>query len=147
MSSFSQRKKNRAVRAALVGTAGFVAFWAGAGAIGLIGGGVDLGAEITARLPFQSPIFAGTALALLVGAPMTATAVLALRSHPAAAPTAMAGGTILLGWVVMQPFIIGQVSWMQAVFGVLGTAVGALGFRLARFRTGTPTGLARPAVA
>ncbi len=42
---------------------------------------------------------------------------------------------LLLGWVTVQPFVIGQFSWLQPVFGVLGIAVCLLGYRLHRLTT------------
>ncbi|WP_051027122.1 hypothetical protein [Nocardia higoensis] len=125
MTSHAQRKRARRLRAALTGTSGFVAFWAFAGAVGLAGGGADLGSEVEARLPFRSRVFAGTALATIVGVPMAATAVLAGRSHPSAGPVGVGSGLLLMGWVTVQPFIIGRFHWLQPMFGAfgLGTAV------------------------
>ncbi|MGW5922274.1 hypothetical protein ACWFPY_25075 [Nocardia fluminea] len=130
MSTFKQRKTQRALRAALIGTAAFVAFWAFAGAFGLISGGADLGAEITPRLPYSSPVLAGALLAAIVGAPMATTAVLALRARSGAALAGACSGALLLGWVGVQPFVIGQFNWLQPVFGLLGLAVCLLGYRL-----------------
>ncbi|MEV6061463.1 hypothetical protein AB0L62_15805 [Nocardia asteroides] len=132
MSTFKQRKTQRALRAGLVGTTGFVAIWAIAGAFGLISGGADLGAEITSRLPLHSPVLAGLLLAAIVGAPMATTAILGLRARPSAALVGVGSGALLLGWVTVQPFVIGQFSWLQPVFGVLGIAVCLLGYRLHR---------------
>lgn len=132
MSTFEQRRLQRARRASLVGTAGFIAFWAFAGAVGLIGGGVDLGDEIIARLPLNSPALAGLLLAAIVGMPMTVTAILALRSHPRATLAGIGSGLLLLGWVLVQPLVIGQFNWLQPVFGLLGAIVCLLGWRLAR---------------
>lgn len=137
MSTFQQRRNQRGLRAALVGSAGFVAFWAFAGAIGLIGGGADLGDEITARLPFDSAALAGLLLAAIVGVPMTATAVLALRARPSAAMAGIGSGLLLLGWVVVQPLVIGQFNWLQLVFGSLGVFVLLLGYRLHRPQSST----------
>lgn len=139
MSTFQQRKTQRALRAALIGTAAFVAFWAFAGAFGLISGGADLGAEITAHLPYRSPVLAGLLLAAIVGVPMAATAVLALRARPAAALVGVCSGALLLGWVAVQPLVIGQFNWLQPVFGLLGSAVCLLGYRLHRPVSGVRT--------
>lgn len=130
MSTFQQRRTLRALRASLAGTAGFVAFWAFIGATGLIGGGADLGEEITYRLPFGSPALAGLLLAALVGVPMTLTAVLAVRAHPSAGPAGIGSGLLLLGWVTIQPLVIGQFNWLQLLFGAIGAAVILLGHRL-----------------
>ncbi|WP_067857209.1 hypothetical protein [Nocardia shimofusensis] len=118
------------MRAALTGTSGFVAFWAFAGAVGLAGGGADPGSEVTARLPFRSPVFAGAALAALVGIPMTATAVLAGRSRSLAGPVGVGSGLLLTGWVTVQPFIIGRFHWLQPTFGALGLGTAVLARRV-----------------
>ncbi|WP_280339442.1 hypothetical protein [Nocardia neocaledoniensis] len=132
MSTFEQRKTRRALRAGLVGSAGFVALWAFVGAVGLVGGGADLGAEITARLPFTSPVLAGLLLATIVGAPMAATAVLTVRADPIAPMVGVGSGVLLVGWVTVQPFVIGRFNWLQPVFGLLGLAVCLLAYRLRR---------------
>ncbi|MBF6215414.1 hypothetical protein IU469_30270 [Nocardia puris] len=141
MSSFRQRKTRRALRAGLIGSAGFVALWAFVGAVGLVSGGAELGPDITARLPFGSPIPAGVLLAAIVGAPMAATAVLALRADPIAPIVGLVSGALLIGWVTVQPFVIGRFTWLQPVVGLLGVAVCLLAYRLRRpdLRTGTPT--------
>src|SRR5215207_5683298 len=64
---------------------GLMAVTAGAGAVGLIGGGLDLGATVTGRLPADSTQLAGVALAVVVVLPMTAAAVASARRSPAAA--------------------------------------------------------------
>ncbi|MBF6234891.1 hypothetical protein [Nocardia farcinica] len=130
MSSLLQRRNARAARARILGVSAFVAFWAYAGAVGLVGGGADLDAHVIERLPFRSPGLAGILLALLVAVPMSLTAVLSLRSHPATAYAAVLSGSILTCWVAVQPFVIGEVNWLQFVFGVLGIADAGLGFRL-----------------
>ncbi|MGV9614431.1 hypothetical protein [Nocardia xishanensis] len=42
----------------------------------------------------------------------------------------------MLGWILVQPFIIGQFVWLQPVFGTLGLAVCVLAYRLHRHRVG-----------
>ncbi|MFD8104443.1 hypothetical protein ACFV24_33405 [Nocardia fluminea] len=126
----SERKSDRAVRTSLIGTSGFVALWAFAGAAGLAGGGVDPGAEVTAQLPVDSPFFAGCLLALIVGLPMATTATATLRADLQMVPIAFTSGLLLIGWVAVQPLIIGRFHWLQPIFGVLGLAVCALAYRL-----------------
>ncbi|MFJ2666371.1 hypothetical protein ACIO14_18670 [Nocardia fluminea] len=130
MSTLSERQSDRAVRAALIGTSGFVALWAFAGAVGLAGGGIDLGTEVTDQLPFDSLFFAGSMLALIVGFPMATTAVATLRTDLHMVPIAFTSGLLLLGWVAVQPFVIGRFHWLQPLFGLLGLAVCVLAYRL-----------------
>ncbi|MGW5574647.1 hypothetical protein ACWEVD_25890 [Nocardia thailandica] len=123
MSTLDQRRIDRAARASLAGTAGFIAFWAYAGAIGLIGGGADLGPDITGRLPLHSQTVAGLLLMLVVAAPMTVTTVTAMRGDHACVRAGWVSGILLIGWVAVQPLIIGAFHWLQPIFGVLGLAV------------------------
>lgn len=50
-----------------------------AGAIGLVGGGTDFGETVNSRLPLDSPVLAGVALAVFVGVPMAVAAWLLYR--------------------------------------------------------------------
>ncbi|QLY28587.1 hypothetical protein H0264_24995 [Nocardia huaxiensis] len=123
-------RNNDAVASVLVLTSGFVAAWAYAGALGLAGGGIDLGSAATQRLPFDSPVFAGVALLLVVAVPMTAAAVAVARGERRAPELAMAAGTLLIGWIIAQLLIIHVFSWLQPVSVVFGAAVPALGMAL-----------------
>ncbi|MGV9610963.1 hypothetical protein [Nocardia xishanensis] len=149
MSSLSERQTDRALRASLVGATAYAAFCAFAGAIGLVGGGAGLGNEAGVRLLFASPAFAAAMLTLLVGVPMSTTAALTLRCDSRATPVGIGGGLLLVSWIVVQPFVIGQFHWLQPVFGALGVAVCVLAYRLHRHRArhSAPgsTGLAVPA--
>jgi hypothetical protein len=65
---------SQARRPWLAGFAAFNAFGAWAGAFGLITGGTDFGDTIDDRLPFDSLVLAGLALAAIVGVPLTVLA-------------------------------------------------------------------------
>ncbi|TDP31841.1 hypothetical protein [Nocardia ignorata] len=132
MSTFEQRRTRHALRAGLVGTAGFVALSAFVGAVGLAGGAADLGDEITARLPFNSPVLAGLLLAAIIGAPTAATTVLALRADPIDSMVGVCSGAVLMGWGMVQPFVIGRFCWWQPIFGLLGMTVCLLAYLLRR---------------
>ncbi|WP_280368610.1 hypothetical protein [Nocardia wallacei] len=134
MTTLVDVRRARAARAALAGVAGFTAFWAAAGAVGLIGGGAGLGTTVTARLPWQSPAAAGVLLALMIGAPMALTAAAVVRRDGRADTVAVLSGALLIGWVTVQPAIIGQFHWLQPVFGLLGTTVATLGLYLRTHR-------------
>ncbi|BCK56035.1 hypothetical protein [Nocardia wallacei] len=134
MTTFADARRARAARAALAGVAGFTAFWAAAGAVGLIGGGADPGATVTARLPWHSTAVAGVLLALVIGAPMALTAAAVVRRDHRSDTVAMLSGAVLVGWVTVQPAIIGQFHWLQPVFGLLGLTVAALGLYLRGYR-------------
>ncbi|BDU05967.1 hypothetical protein [Nocardia cyriacigeorgica] len=123
-------------RWSLAAVSGFIAFWAIAGFVGLVGGGADLSRDVTERVPLQSPALAGTLLLIVVGIPMTSTCAMAVARPGAVPAMAMLSGITLLAWVCVQPIIIGQVHWLQPAFGLLGSAVALLGaaMRGRRFR-------------
>ncbi|MFC4127783.1 hypothetical protein [Nocardia rhizosphaerae] len=132
MSTFQQRRAQRARRAALVGGAGFVAFLSLVGAVDLIGRGAELGSP---QLPV-SPVLVGLLLVVVIGVPMTTTAELALRGRTGAAGAGMGSGLLLLGWVAIQPLLVGQAHWLHLAFGLLGVFVGLTGFSLYRLTHG-----------
>lgn len=109
----------------LVGMELFLAVGAFFGAVGLIGGGIDLG-EATAELPFGSPVFAGVALAVINGVLPTVVAVGALRRAGWAGAGHMVVGTVLVAWIVIQVAFIGLGSWLQAVYLAYGIVLQAL---------------------
>lgn len=126
-----QLVQNR-MRAVVTSLAGFMAVWAYAGAIGLIGGGVDLDAAANQRLPFHSPVFAGIALAVVLGIPMT---VAAWSARHAPAETAIVAGAIILGWILIEIVIIRVFNGLQAfclAYGIFLTALGTASFKRGR---------------
>ncbi|WP_405182807.1 hypothetical protein OG225_18265 [Nocardia sp. NBC_01377] len=135
MSTLAQRRTDRGFRTALASVAAFVAIWAYAGAVGLASGaGADLGSETTARLPFHSPGIAAMLLALVVGIPMTVSAVAALRSWKGVVTLCGGSGLLLFAWVTIQPIVIGRSLWQQPVLGLLGSAMCVLAYGLWRHR-------------
>jgi hypothetical protein len=109
-----------------------MALAAGAGAVGLIGGGLDLGATVTARLPAGSPRLAGVALAVVVGSPMAAAAVAGVRRSPRAGDLAVLAGTATVGWIAVQVAVIRTFSWLPPACLLYGSVVTALGLLVRR---------------
>jgi hypothetical protein len=99
------------------------------GAAGLITGVIDLGESATDRLPMDSPVLAGAALALVVGAPMTVAGWRTQLGTRNSAPTAFVAGVLLAAWVLVQPFVIGEFSVPQPLMFVAGAGVAVLAFR------------------
>lgn len=108
---------------------GIVAILAFAGAAGLGAGTLGLGPEITARFPFGSGVFAGVALALIVGVPMAVTSWWTARPDPRASVAAVVSGILLLGWVVVEMGVIQTYSWLQPVLALAGVAIAYAGLR------------------
>ncbi|MBC6449347.1 hypothetical protein [Actinokineospora xionganensis] len=128
VTSAPERVRHRGALTTLTAT---VAVWAYAGAVGIIGGGIDFGPTIEGRLPWQSTTLAGVALLLGVAGPMTAAAVALWRQAPYATRTAVIAGVMLVGWILVQLAFIRTFSWLQPVCVVLGLAVVGLAVRAA----------------
>ncbi|RDI51138.1 hypothetical protein [Nocardia mexicana] len=86
-------------------------------------GAIGLGATVEDRIPFASPVFGAVALVLIVGIPMTVTALLAARRDPRGPAVAMNGGALLVGWIIVQIYTIEVFSWLQPVCVVAGLIV------------------------
>jgi hypothetical protein len=110
--------------------AGLVAVAALARALALTTGLFDPGPLITGRLPFESPTLGGLALALIVAAPMAATAMWAGAGHPHAGGSAMFAGILLVCWIGVQLMVIRTFTWIQPAMVVVGLAVFAAGWSL-----------------
>ena len=108
---------------------GAVAVAAFAGAVGLVGGSIDLGTSVNRRLPFESPGFAAVALVIVVGLPMAAAAIQSWRGSTKANLLAMAAGALLVGWIAVEVLIIRSFSWLQPTFLLAGAIFAFVGYR------------------
>lgn len=107
-----------------------------AGVVGIAGGGIDFGPEVTARIPAASPAVAATALGVVVAVPMGVAAVAGWRRSPWAADLAIVAGAALIGWIVVQVAVIRTFSWLQPACAVYGAVVLLLGLLLRRSQRG-----------
>ncbi|MGD9996713.1 MAG: hypothetical protein AB7L17_22335 [Ilumatobacteraceae bacterium] len=104
-----------AFRRTLAGLALVMAVAAVGGGLGLAMGWIDMGSTIDERLPFDSPVLAGTALAAIVALPMAVTAWRAWREDGRAGHTGELAGVMLVGWIAVQLVVIRQFSFLQPV--------------------------------
>jgi hypothetical protein len=100
-----------------------------AGAIGLLTGASDFGADVDARLPFESLPFAGLMLALVVGVPSLALCLAAWRGDRRTEALAVVTGAALVGWIVVQIACIRAFSWFQPTYVAVGLAFAVHGWR------------------
>jgi hypothetical protein len=121
------RTRFRLNHVALAGYAWFIALSAYFGAIGLISGLLPIGAPLTARLPFHSPVFGGIALALVVGLPASVVTVLSWRRHPRTLDASALAGLLLVGWIAVELIIAREFSVLQVVYAAAGAGLIALG--------------------
>jgi hypothetical protein len=112
--SASRRRRLLAVAAAVVSASAF------GGALGLVTGTLDLGASVTERLPWESAVVGGVALALWVGVPFAVLAVLAWRGSARTGAVAVAAGGLVIGWIVVQVACIRTFSPFQPTYLVVG---------------------------
>jgi hypothetical protein len=112
--------------------AGVMALAASSGAIGLIGGSLDLGSTVNNRLPLRSPVLGGVALLLIVAVPMALAAVAAWRGAPGAPTLLLLAGTALVSWILVEIAFIRTFAWLQPVCGSYGLLVAALGWHAGR---------------
>lgn len=111
---------------------GLMCLAAVAGVIGLAGGGIDFGAEITSRIPAASPVLAAAALGVAVALPMGAAAVAGWRRSPWTADLTILAGAALIGWIAVEVAVIRSFSWLQPACAVYGVVVLVLGLLLRR---------------
>lgn len=121
--------EGRRHRLGLATYAGFIAVSAYFGTVGLCTGWLALGPKLDARLPFDSPVFGGIALAVIVGVPATLVAVLAWRAHPRSRDAATLDGLLLIGWIAVELAFIREFSALQAIYVAAGLGLIAAGGR------------------
>lgn len=105
----------------LGGFAAFNAMAAWAGAIGLVTGGMDFGAPINDRLPFDSPVLAGLALGTFVAIPLTVLAWSAWTGGRRTDDLALVVGLTLIVWIIVQVAVIQAYSFFQPAYLAVGT--------------------------
>jgi hypothetical protein len=118
------------IERALIWLEGLLAVGAYAGAIGMITGGVDFG-EAAARLPFQSMVLAGWALALVNGLLPTLVVIGVLQRRAWSGYGHITAGAGLIAWIVVQVSVLGPpIHWLQLLYFTWGVAILTLGWRL-----------------
>jgi len=110
----------------LLGLELFVAFWAFAGGIGMMGGGLDLPSEWLEGTPFKNYFIPGLILVVVIGGSMLAASLVVWSRRPFFGPVSLLAGCILVIWIIVQVVLIGYRSWMQPTFFAFGLAVVAL---------------------
>ncbi len=103
-----------------------LAVGAAGGSWGLISGTIDASTYVH-RLPFQSAVFGGVALAATVFVPAVVAAGALLTGRRWADVAQLVVGGMLMGWIVVQVAFIGLSSWLQPVMFVWGGAIALLG--------------------
>lgn len=116
------------------------------GAAGLATGAIDLEPDLAARLPLDSPVLAGVALALVVALPLALTAGSAWRGEAQTADLLVGAGVLLGAWIVVQLGILRAFSPFQPFYAGVGAALIATGERLHRAERAVAPGRHRSTV-
>jgi hypothetical protein len=96
---------------------------------------LSLGREIDARLPFESPVFGGVALIVLVALPFAALAWFTARGHLFADVASITAGLTLIAWLIVELAFIRELSFLHPLLGSVGVAFVLSGRRAVRSRT------------
>jgi hypothetical protein len=112
---------------ALFAAVNALAAWGGA--VGLVAGGLSLGAELDRRLPLHSSVLAGCALALVVAVPLSTLAGWAWRGDPGTDRMAVATGVLLMGWIAVQLLFLRAFSPFQPLYLAVGVGLVLAGRR------------------
>jgi hypothetical protein len=109
--------------------AGYLSISAYFGAVGLISGLLPIDAAMSANLPFHSPVFAGLALAAIVGLPSSTVVWLAARGDRRTATAATVAGVLLIGWIAVELAIVREFSVLQVLYTAAGLGLIVVGGR------------------
>lgn len=126
MRAFTDRRWS-AIAAPTCAVTGGLAF---AVAIAIADGEDDFGRQAAAHVPWDRPLVAALALALVVGVPMMLSAYTLWRATPFAAVTAVIAGGLLITWIAVQ-IVVGAFHPLQILFGLVGLFVMATGWNIA----------------
>lgn len=122
----------RGLRRALIGVAGFSAFNAIGGGIGLLVNGLGVPPEQLDGTPFSSLTVPGLLLAGVVGGSMLAATIAAWRKDPRAGSMTMGAGAVMFGWIVIESYMIRDGRPLQATVALLSILSIALGYAMER---------------
>lgn len=117
-------------RIPLVGVEAFVAIGAIYGSIMLITDSWRLDREMLDRLPIETWIVPGIALAVLVAVPNLIAGVLVAIGHRAARTVSLLTGAVLVAWIIGQIAVIQQYIVLQPVMAACGLLTIGLGYLL-----------------
>lgn len=123
---------NDRLRTAVIAVTGFSAANAIAGGIGVMVHGLGLPIDLLDGTPFTSFTVPGLILALAVGGSMLAATVAALQRSSTAGRAAMIAGAVMLGWIVIEAWMISDGRGLQVAVALFSLFSIALGWRLER---------------
>jgi uncharacterized protein involved in response to NO len=127
--SAAPRRPILAVSAALAALSAYF------GAVGLATGILKLDDNrLNSRLPFDSPVFGGVALACVVAVPLSVLASDAWRGDRRTDVVAVIAGVLLIGWIVVELAFLREVSFFHPTYAAIGAGFVASGLRSRRSR-------------
>ncbi|UCH61637.1 MAG: hypothetical protein JSU77_07400 [Fidelibacterota bacterium] len=118
----------------------FIGIGAVAGGVGLVsapdGSALGLPLELLEHSPFPDYFIPGLVLLIVNGLGSLAGGIITLRRSRMAAEVAIALGTFLVLWIVVQIAIIRSVHWLHVLYFIIGLIETWLGLRLRRVAAG-----------
>ncbi|MBA3822984.1 MAG: hypothetical protein H0X24_03645 [Ktedonobacterales bacterium] len=115
---------------ALIGVAAFAALSAIGGGIGLMAtNSLGIPLDYLRSTPFTTYFMPGVILSVVVGGSALAATLLLLRHQRWADLTAFGAGAIMAGWIVVEVLMLGQLSWLQWFYLVVGVTMMGLAIR------------------
>lgn len=97
-------------------------------------GVIQLGDNLVSRLPFDSPVLGGFALAAIVAVPSTILASHAWRGDPQTDRVAVITGVLLVGWIAVELAFLRELSWLHPTYVAIGVGFIVAGTRRERTR-------------
>jgi hypothetical protein len=121
---------SRIERGAIVALGILIAVSAIAGAVGLLGGGIEFPPAWLAGTPFGDYTLPGLILGVVVGGGAAVAVLMVLARHPLGVPAAGAAGLIQVGWIVGEVLLVGTngdlMLYLQLLYFALGAALALL---------------------
>lgn len=84
------------------------------------GSSLGLSLEALSNSPFDNYLIPGITLFLVNGIAQLGGAILCFRKHPLYGKLGLLLGILLMGWILMQLYLLGLVSSLQVAFFVIG---------------------------
>ncbi|ACZ39063.1 hypothetical protein [Sphaerobacter thermophilus] len=116
----------RGVRIGLIALQVVGSVSAAAGAVGLLGGGIEYPTEWLTGSPFTSYTIPGLILGVVVGGSQLAGLIAVLRRHDGAPQLSALVGAIMMGWIIAEVLIVGSIPGitrnLQVLYFLLGLA-------------------------
>jgi len=94
------------------------------------GGALNLSLSLLEGTPFHNFLFPGVLLATVVGGVNLAALFYSFESHPSRYNWAIAGGLLIIGWIIAQMIIIQSAHWLHFIYMGIGFLIILMAWQL-----------------